>query len=163
MLVGQPYFIKRFAPYGVAEARPQTDHQFLGSGYTQNHGCVVTVELTVIAVPGIRKGRFCGHQSQKLGRIRSLQHCRWNAELGGVKGDGRKKSTAVAIDVIGSTGVAVEAVPEPLVGRRRVGDAVDAVAQNPPEILDISRLSEHATHTDDGNRRLVNGIFGIHG
>ena len=50
----------------MSQARPQGNHQFLGSGYAQDDGGAVPVKIPVFAVPTIFQCHFCCQQPQQL-------------------------------------------------------------------------------------------------
>ncbi len=115
---------------------------------------MLTVEFTTISVSGICQGHFGGHQTQQLGGIRGLKGCRRNAEFGGIKGYRRKKSAAIAVNMVRFFRIRIKVVVQLAMGRGRFGNAVYAVEQGSPVLLHISRFGKHATHANDGNRLL---------
>ena len=150
-----PLFSSALRHKGWPRRDPREMTKLLRAGNAENYRGMLTVEFTTISVSGICQGHFGGHQTQQLGGIRGLKGCRRNAEFGGIEGHCRKKSAAIAVNMVRLFGVGIKVVVQLAMGRRRFGNAVYAVEQGSPVLLYISRLGKHATHANDGNR-LVN-------
>ncbi len=92
-----------------------------------------------------------GLEQQALLRIHAVGFVRRDAEERGVERvDLVEETTALRIQLAGAAGLGIEVIRAPP-ARRDVANAVDAVAQQPPELVGATRARHAASDADDGN------------